>query len=344
MQRKHTKNVTNEMVVEKYYELNTITAVSKHFNKRPSTISNILKEAGIDTTNKSKYKVNPHTNEKICSKCLTPKSLDSYLLNKLGKYSASCCSCLNKERVRLSKEQYHRDPEYREKEKIRISEYHKRVPEKVKKWHSDWCKNNRDKINKFNREYYKNKNDYFKEKNKKSHRRRWDSDPEYREKIIKSSKERFQNLYYNDEEFRKKYIDSQVEYHRTRYNTDELYKFKTDIRKTVYSAFRRKGFDKNSESRQILGAEWDVIKDYIESQFSEGMTWDNYGEWVFDHKIPLAICKTEEETIRLNHYTNFQPLWLKENLFKSDKILPEFEHLIDDYLGDIRDTEPPLIN
>ena len=211
MERKHTENVTNEMVVEKYYELHTVTAVAKHFNKRQSTISSILKESGIDTKNKSKYKVNPHTNEKICSKCLTPKSLDSYLLNKLGKYSASCCSCLNKERVRLSKEQYHRDSEYREKMKIRTLEYRKSVPEKVKKWNSDWSKNNRDKINKTIREYYKNKKDYFKEKNKKSHRRRWDSDPEHREKINNASKERLQDLYYNDEEFRQKYIDKQVD-------------------------------------------------------------------------------------------------------------------------------------
>jgi hypothetical protein len=332
MERKHTENVTNEMVVEKYYELHTIAAVAKHFNKRPSTISTILKESGINTKSRSKYKVNPHTNEKICTKCLTPKSLDSYMLNKLGKYSASCRSCLSevsKERSRLNKEQYHRDPEYREK---------------VKKWSSDWGKNNRDKRNKMDSEYYHKNKDYFKEKGKKYHRQRWDSDPEHREKINNASKERFQDLYYNDEEYRQKCIDSQVEYHRTRYHTDELYKFKTDIRRTVYRAFKRKGFDKNSESRQILGAEWDVIKDYIESQFSEGMTWDNYGEWVFDHKIPVSICKTEEETIRLNHYTNFQPLWLKENLFKSDKILPEFEHLIDDYLGDIRDIVPPFIN
>jgi hypothetical protein len=334
--------LTNEMVIEKYYELNSVTAVAKHFQKRLKTIRGILRDSGIDTINYSKSKINPITNEKICTKCLTPKSLDSFRLNKKGKYSSSCISCLNKARIILSKAQYHRDPEYRKKNTIRSMEYQKTVPEKTKVWRKKWSDNNRDKINKFGRKYYQERLEYFKDKSKKYHRKRWDSDSEYRERVNNSSKERFQKLYYNDEEFKKKTVDKAVNYHRDRYKTDELYKFKTDIRKVVYSAFKRKGHDKDFKSRQILGEEWSVIKDYIESQFSEGMTWDNHGEWVFDHKIPISICKTVEETIILNHYTNFQPLWAKDNLHKSDKILPEFEHLIDEYLGGVRKHDPPL--
>jgi hypothetical protein len=33
----------------------------------------------------------------------------------------------------------------------------------------------------------------------------------------------------------------------------------------------------------------------------------NYG-WDIDHIIPLAPAETEEDVIRLNHYTNLQPL------------------------------------
>jgi hypothetical protein len=332
--------LTNEMVIEKYYELNSVTAVAKHFQKRLETIRGILRDNGFDTTNHSKSKINPITNEKICSKCLVPKSLDLFRLSKTGRYSATCRSCLNKHRIKLAKEQYHRDPEYRKKQSVRSREYQKTVPEKTKEWRKKWSSNNRDKINEFNREYYHKRIEYFKDKNKRYHRKRWDSDSEHRERVNNSSKERFQKLYYNDEEFKQKVIEKQVNYHRERYNTDELYKFKTDIRKTVYSSFKRKGYGKNTKSRKILGEDWGVVKEYIESQFSEGMTWDNYGEWVFDHKIPISICETEEEVIKLNHYTNFQPLWLKENLSKSDKVLPEFEHLIDEYLGDIGKHDP----
>lgn len=49
-------------------------------------------------------------------------------------------------------------------------------------------------------------------------------------------------------------------------------------------------------------------------------------------KVPVSLGKTEEEIIRLNHYTNFQPLWKKDNIIKSDKVLPEFKHLVKEYI------------
>ena len=51
------------------------------------------------------------------------------------------------------------------------------------------------------------------------------------------------------------------------------------------------------------------------------MVWENYGMWEYDHIIPLSSAKNEEEVIKLNHYTNFQPLWKEENKLKSNKIL-----------------------
>jgi len=51
------------------------------------------------------------------------------------------------------------------------------------------------------------------------------------------------------------------------------------------------------------------------------MNWDNKGlyngnfeyGWDVDHIIPLSSAKTEEEIIRLNHYSNLQPLCSKIN-------------------------------
>lgn len=54
------------------------------------------------------------------------------------------------------------------------------------------------------------------------------------------------------------------------------------------------------------------------------MSWGNYGDWHIDHIIPLSLAKTEEETYKLCHYTNLQPLWAKDNLTKGNKLI-QFE-------------------
>ena len=62
---------------------------------------------------------------------------------------------------------------------------------------------------------------------------------------------------------------------------------------------------------------------YLESKFTEGMTWDNHGEWHIDHIIPCCSfnLENEEEQKKCFHYTNLQPLWAKDNLRKGGKIL-----------------------
>ena len=79
------------------------------------------------------------------------------------------------------------------------------------------------------------------------------------------------------------------------------------------------GYSKKSRTYDILGIDYEEFKIYIENQFLEGMTWGNHGKWHLDHKIPISWGKTEEEVIKLNHYTNFQPLWTCDNLSKGNK-------------------------
>jgi len=37
--------------------------------------------------------------------------------------------------------------------------------------------------------------------------------------------------------------------------------------------------------------------------------------------MPISSAKSKKEVILLNHYTNFQPLLIKDNLIKSNKII-----------------------
>ena len=57
------------------------------------------------------------------------------------------------------------------------------------------------------------------------------------------------------------------------------------------------------------------------------MSWENYGVvWDIDHIIPLSTALTEEDVLKLNHYTNLQPLDSYINRFvKRDKLNYEDE-------------------
>ena len=102
---------------------------------------------------------------------------------------------------------------------------------------------------------------------------------------------------------------------------DEFFNFKESIRGSIRKSFTRMGYNKDSNTRVILGEDWNVVKSYFENKFTDGMTWDNQGEWHIDHIIPLSTATNEQELIKLCHYTNLQPLWAIDNLKKGNKIL-----------------------
>jgi hypothetical protein len=104
---------------------------------------------------------------------------------------------------------------------------------------------------------------------------------------------------------------------------EPLYRFKKLLRNNVRNSFKRGGFSKTSECRKILGADWDIVKKYFESKFKEGMTWENMGLWHIDHILPISTATCEEDVIRLNHYTNLQPLWGEDNIKKSNQMTDE---------------------
>jgi len=104
-----------------------------------------------------------------------------------------------------------------------------------------------------------------------------------------------------------------------RISNDNLYAFIASTRTRIGNSLRSNGFDKNSETAKILGCSFEFFKNYIEQRFEEGMNWENRSEWHLDHIIPVSSATTEREIIKLNHYTNFRPLWAKENLAKGKK-------------------------
>jgi hypothetical protein len=85
----------------------------------------------------------------------------------------------------------------------------------------------------------------------------------------------------------------------------------------------KKGY-KSQSSLFLTGCKtWDELKNHLEKKFTNGMSWANMGEWHIDHIIPCSSFDLTniEQQMQCFHYSNLQPLWAKDNLSKSDKIV-----------------------
>jgi hypothetical protein len=110
-------------------------------------------------------------------------------------------------------------------------------------------------------------------------------------------------------------------YIKLKRQSDPLFKLRQSVSNRTRSAFKSKRWNKNSKTKEILGADYQTVFNHIESRFENGMSWNNHGEWHIDHIVPLSVAKDEIELIKLCHYTNLQPLWAKENISKGSKII-----------------------
>lgn len=108
-----------------------------------------------------------------------------------------------------------------------------------------------------------------------------------------------------------------------RKNDDKLFALKSNIRGAIRKSVKNRtnySFSKDRTTEEILGCSIDDFIKYLESKFEPGMTLNNHGKWHLDHIVPLSSAKTKEEVYKLCHYTNFQPLWAKDNLHKANKV------------------------
>jgi hypothetical protein len=250
---------------------------------------------------------------KTCSTCKIEKELIEFNKKKESKdgFSSRCSICLNN----YSKNHYIKNKEkinnnqiiYREnnKEKIKINSniYRENNKEKIKQhWFT-----NKEKLSLKQKEYYILNKEKIILQNK-----------EYRKKNIEKSKQAYNNWRSKNKERVTQYNKI---YKKDRKLTDPLFKLKLNIGVLIRNCIRIQKYSKTSKTHQILGCSFEDFKTHLQNQFTKGMSWENAGEWHLDHIYPVSLAKDEEELIRLNHYTNFQPLWAKDNLKKSNKII-----------------------
>jgi len=239
---------------------------------------------------------------KKCIKCAIEKNLSLFTnrtRSKDGKKS-TCIQCDKKHR------QENRDDINR-----KSREYNKNNPDKIKKYSHTYINKNKEKIAKESKEFYR--------KNIDKMRSYYTSRYQLQKDVIKS---RSLEYYYANKE---KILNRKSIQIRKKYSLNPVSRLSIRIRSIIGRSIRRFGYTKKSHTHEILGCSFTEFKYHIEKQFKEGMNWDNRSEWHLDHIIPLSSATTEDDVIRLNHYSNFQPLWAIDNMNKSAKMPDELE-------------------
>lgn len=153
---------------------------------------------------------------------------------------------------------------------------------------------NKEKCNQYNLLYYQKNKEY----------------------LCKRQSEYNQKNKVKNNEYKKKYIFKKR-------RKDLNYNIKLLLRSRIHHAL--KGLSKVSSSSLAIGCSLEFLKSYIEDKFQPGMTWENWSlhGWHLDHIIPLSAFDLSDKNqfFKAFNYTNLQPLWAKENLKKSNKVL-----------------------
>lgn len=205
--------------------------------------------------------------------------------------------------TREEKNAYQREWNRKNKDKRREQnkKYREEHKEEIKEAHKRWREKHRKEINeKARKKYHLNPEPY-----KKSKKRYVEG---HKEEINKKNK-----LY------KRRNKEKAMLYERKR-REDPIYRMKGSIRSLIKGSLKYKEHKKGTKTETILGCTIDEFIEYLKSKFQDGMTIENHGEWHIDHIIPISSAKTKDEIIKLNHYTNLQPLWAEDNLKKGNKI------------------------
>jgi len=220
---------------------------------------------------------------KICGRCKIEKEVCYFGKNKntISGYRSSCNECRKKE-----------SKEYREKNS-------KKRKETIEKYN----KKNRDIINKKSKERYL----LNPEKNKLIKLKSYHKNKEKNKEKLKL--------------YRIKNREKRTEYQRNKIKNDELYKLSSTMRSRMRNLLNKKSWSKTNKTFDLIGCTTEFLKEHLEKQFKNNMSWDNYGTWHVDHIIPLSSAKNTEELNKLCHYSNLQPLWAQENMSKGSKLV-----------------------
>jgi len=215
--------------------------------------------------------------------------------------------------------------EYYEKNKERLREYRRLYALNNKKQIAEQSKEYRKinyvKLSKKCKKYYENNKEESKLQSRLYYKKNKERIDNQAKIYNQTHKEQISQQQKNWRLSHKKHIRDRT---KLKYDSDINYKIKLLLRTRINLALKQNF--KHGKTLEILGCTVIELKQHLESQFQEGMSWNNHSlkGWHIDHILPCASfdLSKESEQRECFHYTNLQPLWWKDNLKKYTNIKP----------------------
>lgn len=105
---------------------------------------------------------------------------------------------------------------------------------------------------------------------------------------------------------------------------DTAFRLQMIVRTRIHTALQKSLAKKQCRTLALVGCTGTELKQWLESKFSKGMTWENQGQrgWHIDHIIPLSAFDLNDpkQQRAAFHYSNLQPLWAVDNIRKGSKV------------------------
>jgi hypothetical protein len=243
---------------------------------------------------------------KKCNKCNQTKNISCF--GKAGtfkdgsiKYTSSCKECRkmiyndNKEQyIEAAKTRYQNNKE----EILERSKIYQQTSSKPKEWRKnnkeylnakakEWRENNKDRSTKTQAKWRKNNQEYSYEWTK--------NNPDKVKQYDKKSKT------------------------KQRQNKPWIKVWRNQLE----GALKRLKQNKQDTTIKSLGYSAEQLREHIESLWSEGMNWSNYGGkrgcWEIDHKKAVSKFDWNVKVSLVNSLDNLQPMWVTDNRKKRNK-------------------------
>lgn len=251
---------------------------------------------------------------KNCTQCSEYKELDQFFKRSsrpdgsVSQFSSHCKACRSAkdkdyrcgkpEEQKLADSQRAKEYYYKNRESIivKMKIRHDLNREKHKKACKEYDKINREKNRSRQKKFYQ----------------------ENRETILAKDSER-----------KKRNRESINRYYKEREDTNTKAKLSRVLRNQFRRVLKNQEAQKSNSVIELIGCTVESLEKHLESKFTSGMNWDNYGAykrggpmtWHIDHIKPCAAfdLTDPEQQRECFHYTNMQPLWAVDNITKGDK-------------------------